>query len=224
MSGSASTTWIRGNHRLMWLSLAFPGMLLLLGSGLLVWGLLAELTIVTVLGGVILATAVLLTATIARTGRLPRIELGERSLNLYLPGPRPYEVPLDLVECFFLGTGVTPLPGDAKRDVQTRNIVVRLAERTTDWQHREMPLSMGKWCEGYVTIRGLYCEPIDVGVVSKLNALLHNAQQALKAGRPATSATASPACSRTTRAIARNTTRDETSDQRPRSRRGSHRL
>ncbi len=109
-------------------------------------------------GGVLVGLGVVLAILILRTGRLPRIIWRESQVDFYLPGPQPISVPLEFVECFFLGSGVTTMPGSSTRDVQTRNLVVRIAERATDWQHRELPLHLGKWCEGYLTIRGLYCE------------------------------------------------------------------
>jgi hypothetical protein len=110
---------------------------------------------------------------------LPRVayDASEREIVMYLPGPKPYAVPLDIVECFFLGAGITQIPGQPSRDVQTKNIVVRLAERAEDWHRRDLTLSIGKWCEGYITIRGLYCEPFDVETVKRMNTLLHQAQQ-----------------------------------------------
>lgn len=174
--------WLRGNQRLLIGGLAAVTMLGL-GCAFLLWlswnksGVLAE---IAPFYWVVLATAMLVGGLIAWVGRLPRIAYDSiaREVVLYLPGPTPYRVPLDIVECFFLGSGITQLPGQPSRDVQTKNIVVRLAERATDWHRRDLTLSIGKWCEGYITIRGLFCEPLDIEAVKRLNTLLHQAQQA----------------------------------------------
>lgn len=133
-----------------------------------------------VTGIVGLGLAVVFAGLISWAGRLPRVayDANQREVIVYLPGPSPYRIPLDIVECFFLGSGITQIPGQPTRDVQTKNIVVRLAERAEDWHRRDLTLSIGKWCEGYITIRGLYCEPFDVETVKRLNTLLHQAQQA----------------------------------------------
>ncbi len=161
----------------------------MLGVGLLVAAILLLVcgvilyffrdTITVTLVSVCAAGIIVMAALMLWVGRLPRIAYAphERLIELYLPGPMPYRVPLEIVECFFLGSGITQLPGQPARDVQTKNIVVRLAERAEDWHRRDLTLSIGKWCEGYITIRGLYCEPFDVETIKRLNTLIHQAQQ-----------------------------------------------
>jgi hypothetical protein len=172
--------WLRGNQRLMLAGMAVP-FLIALGSALFM-GLSffagSFSTTLFVLGIVAIVAALIMGGLIAWVGRLPRVAYDalERKVVLYLPGPTPYRIPLDIVECFFLGSGITQLPGQSTRDVQTKNIVVRLAERADDWHRRDLTLSIGKWCEGYITIRGLYCEPFDVETIKRLNTLLHQAQ------------------------------------------------
>ncbi len=174
--------WLRGNQRLLLAGLAAP-LLAVLGSvffivlSFLGSGLAAIFLVVGIAG---LLISLLIVGLIAWVGRLPRVayDANEREVVMYLPGPKPYAVPLEFVECFFLGTGITQIPGQPSRDVQTKNIVVRLAERAEEWHRRDLTLSIGKWCEGYVTIRGLFCEPIDIEVVKRMNTMLHQAQQA----------------------------------------------
>lgn len=171
-----SEIWLRGNQRLLGVGL-FLAALLLLACGLLVFFINEPVTR-TILS--ICASAVVIVCGLMLwVSRLPRIayDADEREVVLYLPGPAPYRVPLDIVECFFLGSGITQIPGQPSRDVQTKNIVVRLAERAEDWHRRDLTLSIGKWCEGYITIRGLYCEPFDVETIKRLNTLIHQAQQ-----------------------------------------------
>jgi hypothetical protein len=172
-----SEIWLRGNQRLLGVGLCATLLLLACcGIVFLFFDTPLAITIFSLSG----ASALLVAALMFWVGRLPRIayDSNEREVVLYLPGPTPYRVPLDIVECFFLGSGITQLPGQPSRDVQTKNIVVRLAERAEDWHRRDLTLSIGKWCEGYITIRGLFCEPFDVETVKHLNTVLHQAQQA----------------------------------------------
>jgi multisubunit Na+/H+ antiporter MnhB subunit len=173
---TSAVVWLKGNQRVMWLSMIVPGLLICVGALVLI--LAGATTWGAITGGVLAGLGVILALLIFRTGRLPRIVWRESQVDFYLPGPQPISVPLEFVECFFLGSGVTTLPGSSTRDVQTRNLVVRIAERATDWQHRELPLHLGKWCEGYLTIRGLYCEVLDLEVIKRLNTALHQAQHA----------------------------------------------
>ncbi len=182
-----SDIWLRGNKRYLTGSLIFPSLMLLWGAGLLFWAMFTEVgDWRTWLGLIVCVLGSLCTGVILRVGLLPRIayDSDERAVVLYLPGPTAYRVPLDIVECFFLGSGITQIPGQPQRDVQTKNVVVRLAERATDWHRRDLTLSIGKWCEGYITIRGLYCEPLDIEVVKHLNTLLHQAQQSAQVPLP----------------------------------------
>jgi hypothetical protein len=174
--------WLRGNQRLLLMGLVAPGMVLL-GSVVMIvlsFFLSAVSTLLLVMGIVGVGLALSIAGLITWVGRLPRVayDANERAVVMYLPGPKPYAVPLDIVECFFLGSGITQIPGQPSRDVQTKNIVVRLAERAEAWHRRDLTLAIGKWCEGYVTIRGLFCEPLDIEVVKRMNTLLHQAQQA----------------------------------------------
>jgi hypothetical protein len=168
--------WLRGNQRMLGVGLLVAAILLLV-CGVILYFFRDTITVTLV--SVCAAGIIVMAALMLWVGRLPRIAYAphERLIELYLPGPMPYRVPLEIVECFFLGSGITQLPGQPARDVQTKNIVVRLAERAEDWHRRDLTLSIGKWCEGYITIRGLYCEPFDVETIKRLNTLIHQAQQ-----------------------------------------------
>jgi hypothetical protein len=72
------------------------------------------------------------------------------------------------VEAFFLGQGPAKLPGSPNAQ-QTVNLVARLAQRETDWARREVKPALGNWCDGYITIRGTWCEPLDNELVRRLN-------------------------------------------------------
>lgn len=126
--------------------------------------------------------------------KMPRIVRKDETVLFYLPGPKPIVVPLEYVECFLMASGITTLPGNEKKEVQAKNIVIRLAERVEEeWGHREIPLEIGKWCQGQITIRGLYSEPINVDMVQRLNVKLYEAQHGAVPPAPQmSSATGSP--------------------------------
>jgi hypothetical protein len=58
---------------------------------------------------------------------------------------------------------------------------VRLAESAQDWKHRDVRPAFGHWCEGYITIRGSWCEPINEGLMKRLNQRLVAVQRERKA-------------------------------------------
>jgi hypothetical protein len=86
-------------------------------------------------------------------------------------------VPIDLVECFLLGQGPTWLPGKKYAKTETVTLVVRLAERAVEWSHRPTHPMLGTWCDGYITIRGTWCEPLSLDLVNRLNRRLAEVQQ-----------------------------------------------
>lgn len=108
--------------------------------------------------------------------RLPRIASQGGNLLLYLRGWAPLPVPLDVVECFFLGQGASmlprPLEGKQGEASETSTVVVRLAESAKEWHHRDVRGFLGQWCEGYITVRGTWCEPLNAEVMGRLNRLL----------------------------------------------------
>ncbi len=110
---------------------------------------------------------------------LPRIAITADHLLVYLRGYHPYRVPLDAVECFFQGQGVSALTAS---DAKSTNIIVRLAERASDWHRRTVKRSLGEWDEGYITIRGTWCERITETKLRALNATLANVKRSQRNG------------------------------------------
>jgi hypothetical protein len=121
---------------------------------------------------IVAGLAILLSAAIAWQAALPRIGYQGGSVLFFLRTGGPVRVPLDVVEAFLMGQAPSLLPGEKHRDEQTSTVVVRLAERAPEWSHVEVKPSLASWCDGYITIRGTWCEPLDVDVVKRLNRVL----------------------------------------------------
>jgi hypothetical protein len=115
---------------------------------------------------------------------LPRLACSEDELLVYLNGLRPSRVPLQVVECFFLGQAPSMISHPTGDIVESAAVVIRLAERAKQWHRQDVPQSMGRWCDGYITVRGTWCEPLDRDVVNRMNLSLAEIKRARKAALP----------------------------------------
>ena len=61
------------------------------------------------------------------------------------------------------------MPGGIHHRQETVNLVARLAQRQTQWAQVEVKPALGNWAEGYITIRGTWCEPLNPELVRRLN-------------------------------------------------------
>jgi hypothetical protein len=82
----------------------------------------------------------------------PRLAYRDGQLLAYLLPGAPYSVPIEIVECFLLGKGLSMLPGKRNRNRESVTISIRLAERATDWHTRRTLPSLGGWCGGQITM------------------------------------------------------------------------
>ncbi len=119
--------------------------------------------------------------------RSPRLAYEDGHLIVNLGTFAPILVPIQLVEVFFLGQGPSLLPNSTRssegKTSETRTVVVRLAEKVQQWRHRPVAPKLGHWCDGYITIRGTWTEPITEELVSRLNSRLveiHRQQESAK--------------------------------------------
>jgi len=164
--------WLRANFRMQLLEMVPGGFFAGAGLATITWGWIGEMPWLAGFGAVIAVVALAMIGMQLWLSRFPRLAYRDGFVLVYLPAPKPLEVPVDHVECFFIGQGPTMLAGVNEREVQAVNVVVRLAERATEWHHREVPLLLAHWCDGYIILRGLFCEPVDGDVVNHLNKLL----------------------------------------------------
>ncbi len=175
-----TATWLGPNRRALAWGMALPAGLAVLGM-LLIVGAEARLGRVAGWAGWTLFAigAVAIAGLIWQWWR-PRVGYRAGEVWFYL-GPRgPARVPLSVVECFLLGQGPSRLPGRQLSQAQATTVVVRLSEKATDWAQRDVNPALGSWCDGYITIRGTWCEPLNVGVVKRLNRLLHQARKTVE--------------------------------------------
>lgn len=174
--------WLRTNRRAWLLGLILPALAALGAGGLLAFAYLNSAHwSLYVLSGAILAVALYLTGNILWMANQPRLAYEADSLLVYFEGQEPVRVPLEIVECFFLGQGPSELPKIAGVEPETSNVIVRLAERAKDWHHRDVKPAIAHWCEGYITLRGAWCEPISGEALKALNQRLAAAHREQKA-------------------------------------------
>lgn len=164
---------MRANRRAVAVAALLPLALLLLGGGLLFattawWSWLAG-TVLVVFGLLVLLSLGVVWCTAL-------ITLEEDALLVRLNWATAERVPVEYVECFFLGEGQTELPGSAGRTAKTRTVVVRLAEAARQYHHRPVPSWLGRWSGGYITINGAWCEPITCELLQAFNDRLRQLQ------------------------------------------------
>jgi len=130
------------------------------------------------------STAALFGGVLLRLLRQPRVAYEGGDLLVYLGLTEPLRVPIAVVECFFAGQAGAMIPDAQGREAEARTVIVRLAEAAKDWHHRDVKAAFGHWCEGYITIRGTWCEPITPELMKRLNHRLvevHREQKAQQA-------------------------------------------
>jgi hypothetical protein len=177
-------TWILPNRRPLAIGLVVPAALLLAAIGCFVIGQMLDswlwrcvALVLGLLGGVLLAT-------LWRLMRQPRVAYQEGEVLVYAGLAEPLRMPVDVIECFFPGQAGGMIPDAQGREAEVRTVIIRLAEAATDWHHRDVKAAFAHWCEGYITIRGTWCEPITPELLKRLNsrlAALHRERKAQQA-------------------------------------------
>ncbi|MCA9120566.1 MAG: hypothetical protein H6822_13945 [Planctomycetaceae bacterium] len=180
MSGTR-VTWLHTNRRVLWLGII--AIVPALGASVIGFSLASTSLTRWATGVLTIALAYALGLCLYLMFR-PRLQYANERLLVNLrPGP-PIQVPIDVVECFFLGQGPSLLPqliGFRKDVEETSMIVIRLAESAEQWKHFDVKPALGLWCDGYITIRGTWCEPITSDLLKRLNDCLITAHRELRA-------------------------------------------
>lgn len=162
--------WLRTNRRALSLGMLFPGVVCVVSWAAFGWCLASggnwalQLVLLTV--GVVAAWMM---GVMVYAMSRPRVGYEEGELLIFLEPTKATRVPIEIVEVFFLGQGPSELPRIKGREPETQNVIIRLAESAVDWKHRDVRPAIGHWCEGYITIRGSWCERITPEVMRKLN-------------------------------------------------------
>ncbi len=184
-------SWLRPNRRVLVAAIAVLLVMALAASAVTIvlwrqdahWALKVPVALVAILIWIRVALLIMHVCQ-------PRVAYHQGDLLLFLRRRRPIHVPVSVVECFFLGQTDTMLaPGSQQEPgeelIKTRSIVVRLAEAATDWHQRDVRPELGQWCDGYITIRGTWCEPMGPVLVKEMNsqlAAIHRQQRQKEKG------------------------------------------
>jgi hypothetical protein len=120
-------------------------------------------------GGLALAICAYLSLSVAYQMTLPRLAYADEELWVYLASAEPIKVPIEIVELFFAGQGRSHLPAADDAPSKARTVVIRLSEAARDWHFRDVKPAWGEWREGYIIVRGTWCEPLTPEVMKRLN-------------------------------------------------------
>ncbi|MBL9161503.1 MAG: hypothetical protein JNL18_02045 [Planctomycetaceae bacterium] len=167
--------WLQPNRRALWstlLTFAAIGALATVGA----WWF-ESLMVRIVLSAAALLAALMVGASTVELRR-PRIAFQDGQVLFNLRGSAPAAVPAEVVEAFFLGQGPAHLPTIRTMVPECVNLVARLSEKAPEWAKVDVKPALGAWCEGYVTIRGTWCEPLSNEVIRRLNRRLREIREA----------------------------------------------
>jgi hypothetical protein len=171
--------WLRPNRRALLAAAIAPLLLVLLGTAVAFNVVVTAPTAARFVAGGLALLGALMLIVLAWYAGQPRLAFDGRHLLVYLRSGGPIAVPVEIVECFLLGSGVRGLPGRPGKEMQISQLAVRLAEAASEWTQVDVKPALGKWCGGCITIYGAWCEPLRVELVNRLNArlaMVHEAQ------------------------------------------------
>ena len=170
--------WLRPNRRVLVLAIGLHLLIALLASLLAtgLWFPKSPLSL-KVCVGIVAVWTWIRTVLRIRDACLPRVAYQQGEVLFFLRNLRALRVPVAEVECFFLGQTDSMLASSTATEpsagvLKTRAVVVRLAEPATAWHSRDIRRELGVWADGYITIRGTWCEPMTADLVKGLNSRL----------------------------------------------------
>lgn len=172
-------TWLHSNRRVLLLA-SVPA--LLLGAIGLVLSLRFEGFGFRILGLILAVAAAALVIGLLSQMVKPRIAYRDREVLFYLRAGSPIAAPVEVVEAFFLGQGPAHVPLVDAQSTAAVNLVARLSQRAPQWAEQDVKPALGNWTEGYVTIRGAWCEPLNNEVIRRLNRRLKEIHDARDQG------------------------------------------
>src|SRR5688572_23021486 len=114
--------WLRPNRRAILFGCAPPAVLIALGTWL-VFGIKGESgSWLRWLGLTLMTAGIAAVAALLRHTFRPRIAYRDGHVLFYLSSGRPFAVPVNVVESFFVGQGPATLPGGMPNRRQTANL------------------------------------------------------------------------------------------------------
>lgn len=167
--------WLQTNRRALTMGLVPSFAFVVVGAAAL-W--LSAGWALTALGWLLIAIGAVLALSMLRLFCQPRIAYRDGQVLFHLRAGQPVAVPREVVEAFFLGQGPSYLPGPRGQRLEAVNLVARLSQKAPEWMHVNVKPVLGHWCDGYVTIRGTWCEPLTGDVIRRLNARLRELRTA----------------------------------------------
>lgn len=170
--------WLRPNRRVLLLAMVLPALVAI--ASIVMAILSASGSGLQITWAVVAAISLLLVAQLVKHYFQPRLARSGDHLLVYLKSGRPFHLPLEVVEVFFLGATDANVPGGGEAGGKVSALVIRLAENTKDWRERAVKPSLGKWDESYVRIYGAWCERLCMGKVGGLNEKLRNAKREMR--------------------------------------------
>src|SRR5262245_38781233 len=130
-------TLVRPNRRAISVGLALPALIALVGLAL-AFGSWEGSGWQRGIGWGLAVFGLLLVGLLLWQLRQPRLAYASRHLLFYLRSGPPIRLPVELVQCAFLGAGPTQLTGPAGAKLRSSNLVIRLDEKATEWHELEV--------------------------------------------------------------------------------------
>ncbi len=177
-------SWLGPNVRAVPVALVAPALVISTGAALAVVGQLwvSSAWLIGLGWGIVawgVVSAMVLTYWLTR----PRLAYQDAELLVNLRFGAPMRVPIEIVECFFLGRTKSRVTPSQKASPQTAALVVRLAESATAYHQAKVTRFLGTWEGGYITIFGTWCEPLGGELVGRLNEQLVRAHRQRRSDR-----------------------------------------
>lgn len=169
--------WLRANLRLAGLLAAVASFLLLSSltvCGIAVWNS-GGISVFAFLCSAVIGILACIIGYVAFTAKQGRVFLEDSELLVRL-GPASIErLPLDAVECFFLGSRLLDRSGDPVTSEEAAfrvgTLVIRVAERYGHLASgRRGPWA--RWEDGYLVVDGRWSEPLAVETLRRINGRL----------------------------------------------------
>ena len=176
--------WLKPNQRALTASIVMP-LAIIVVAALMLTNVLGDVhwVIQGVTGGLALVS-VFAVVVLVKWFCHPRLAYEDGVLLVNLNAGPALKVPIDLVEVFFAGQSDSHMPKTVQQTnsvtPESRTIVVRLAERATQYHSRTVMPRLGSWEHGYIVVRGTWCEPINREVIKRLNKQLVAAHRVVR--------------------------------------------